>query len=69
MTPERKEQLLALRQEREQRDQQRTTEGRLLDGVAIIEKSFAALPAVSTPLMEEAIALRGKGKGKAKLKR
>ena len=69
MTPERKEQLLALWQERELKDQQRAAEGKLLDGVAVIEKSFVAPPVISAPLMEEAAALRGKGKGKHKLRR
>jgi hypothetical protein len=69
MSPERKEQLLALRRERELKDQKRTAEGKLLDGVAIIEKSFTSPPVVSAPLIEEAIALRGRGKGKQKLRR
>ncbi|KAI9778421.1 MAG: 37S ribosomal protein S24, mitochondrial [Geoglossum umbratile] len=64
MTPERKSQLAALRQKRGLEDQQRVQRGKLLDGVAIIEESFETPPAISAPVMEEAVVQRVRGKEK-----
>ena len=64
MTPERKERLRVLRQERELKDKRRVERGKLLDGVAIIEESFETPPAISTPAMEEVVVQRVRGKEK-----
>jgi hypothetical protein len=64
MTPERKEQLAALRQKRELEDQQRVQRGKLLDGVAIIEESFETPSAISSPAIQEAVVQRVRGKEK-----
>lgn len=64
MTPERKQQLDATRRQRQLLDQERAEQGKLLDGVKLIEEAMRSPAYQSAPILIEAE--REKlGKGKA----
>ena len=66
MTPERKEQLEATRQQKHSLEQERAGQGRLVDGVKLIETMLrsAKVREESAVLVEAQQVVKGKGKGK-----